>query len=125
MPDWALCPGPIEGTVKASSSKPASESVKLYVDSSQLEIRMFGSTKCVKCGGAAFKLQEITLHGAAYKMMAAQCSSCQTPFGLTDFFNVGQLLKNQEKTIANLEKKIGHVQSDISQIAYALNSLRR
>jgi hypothetical protein len=88
----------------------------------QLEIPL---TKCVKCEGAAFRLQEITLHGAAYKMMAAQCSSCQTPFALTEYFNVGHLLKNQEKAIADLEKKISHIQSDVSQIAYALNSMRR
>jgi hypothetical protein len=73
----------------------------------------------------AFRLQEITLHGAAYRMMAAQCSSCQTPFALTDFYNVGQLLKNQEKEIANIQKKIGSIQSNVNQIAYALNSMRR
>jgi hypothetical protein len=86
---------------------------------------MFGSTKCGKCEGASFKLQEIEMQGAAYKMMSAQCTSCQTPFALTDFYNVGQLLKNQEKAILGLEEKIGYIQSAISQIAHALQGMRR
>jgi len=86
---------------------------------------MFGSTKCGKCEGSSFKLQEIEMQGAAYKMMAAQCTSCQTPFALTDYYNVGQLLKNQEKAIADLGKKIAHVEGSVDQIAHALQGLRR
>jgi hypothetical protein len=86
---------------------------------------MFGSTKCGKCEGASFKLQEIEMQGAAYKMMAAQCTSCQTPFALTDFYNVGQLMKNQEKAIAALGQKVDHIQSAVSQIAHALQGMRR
>jgi hypothetical protein len=86
---------------------------------------MFGFTKCGKCEGAAFKIQEISPQGSAYKFYAIQCTGCQTPIGVTDFYNLGQLLKNQEKAIAALEQKIDHVHSTVSQIAHALNSMRR
>jgi hypothetical protein len=91
----------------------------------QPEIPMFGSTKCGKCEGAAFKIQEISPNGAAYKFYSIQCTSCQTPIGVTDFFNVGQLLKNQEKAMADLERKLDSLGSTVNQIAYVLNSMQR
>jgi hypothetical protein len=86
---------------------------------------MFGSTKCSKCEGAAFKIQEISPNGAAYKFYAVQCTSCQTPIGITDFYNLGNLLKQQEKAIADLDRKISSIQSSVGQIAHALQSMRR
>jgi predicted nucleic-acid-binding Zn-ribbon protein len=86
---------------------------------------MFGSTKCVKCESSSFKLEEIEMQGAAYNMMVAKCTSCKTPFGLTDFYNVGQLLKNQEKAVADLGKKIDGLEYTMGQIAHALQGMRR
>jgi hypothetical protein len=90
----------------------------------QLEIRM---PKCVRCDGQAFRVQEISPSGAAHKMYAIQCSnlSCQTAIGVTDFWNLGSLLKVQEKKIVEMEKKLSSVQSSVSQIAHALNSMAR
>lgn len=86
---------------------------------------MFGSTKCGKCEGSSFKLQEIEMQGAAYKMMSAQCTSCQTPFGITEYFNTATLLNKQAKEIAALEHKIDSIQSAVGQIARALHSMAR
>ncbi|WP_438273705.1 hypothetical protein [Nitrobacter sp.] len=86
---------------------------------------MFGFTKCGKCEGAAFKLQEVNVNGAAYRMYAIQCTSCQTPIGVTEYFDNGSLLKKQEKAIADLGQKISHIENAVNQIAYALQSLRR
>jgi hypothetical protein len=97
----------------------------VFVSASQPEIPMFGSTKCGKCEGAAFKIQELSPNGAAYKFYSIQCTSCQTPIGITDFYNVGQLLKTQEKTIADLGQKIDHIQSAVGQIVRALQSMGR
>lgn len=88
----------------------------------QLEDIVFGSTKCAKCDGTSFKLQQTELQGAAYKMMVAQCTSCSAPFGITDFYNVGQLLKNQEKAIGGLETKLNQIEHTLSQIVHVLNS---
>ena len=85
---------------------------------------MFGLTKCGKCEGTSFKLQEMSPVGSAYKFFAVQCSSCQTPIGVTDYYNIGQLLKNQEKTIASLEQKLSHIEDSLNQIAHVLNHIR-
>jgi hypothetical protein len=42
-----------------------------------------------------------------------------------DYYNIGQLLKNQEKAIADLGQKLSHVESSVSQIVYALQGMRR
>ena len=86
---------------------------------------MFGSTKCGKCEGASFKIQELTAQGAAYKFYSVQCASCQTPIGITDYYNLGSLLKGQEKQIAELQAKVDAMGHTINQIAHALNHLAR
>jgi hypothetical protein len=86
---------------------------------------MFGSTKCVKCEGTSFKMQEIELQDAAYKMMVAQCTSCQTPFGVTDYLNTAVLLQNQDKVIADLQQKIDSIQSGVGQIIRAMQLMSR
>jgi len=86
---------------------------------------MFGSTKCGKCESAAFRVQEITPADSSYKMFAIQCSACQTPIGITDYYNSGVLLKQQEKAIADLDQKIAHIGNAVDQIAYFLQSTRR
>jgi hypothetical protein len=77
-------------------------------------------TRCGKCEGAAFKVQEISPSGSAYKMYSIQCSACQTPIGVTEFYSVGALLKSQEKVIADLGKKISQIENAVSQIARAM-----
>jgi hypothetical protein len=91
----------------------------------QLEILMFGSTKCGKCESAAFKVQEISPAGARYKMFTVQRSSCQTPIGVTDYYNLGSLLKDQEKKLEEMDSRLSRIQNDMHQIAQALNTMRR
>jgi predicted nucleic-acid-binding Zn-ribbon protein len=86
---------------------------------------MFSSTKCSKCENRAFKLEEINVQGSNFKMFAVQCVSCSTPFGITEFYDNGALLKEQEKAIAGLEKKIDHLQYGMGQVIHALQSMRR
>jgi hypothetical protein len=86
---------------------------------------MFGSTKCGKCDGAAFRVQEISPSGAQYKLYTVQCSSCQTPIGITDYYNLGSLLKLQEKAIAGLESKLDAMTHTMNQMAHVLNQMMR
>lgn len=81
---------------------------------------MFGTTKCGKCEGASFRVQEISPTGAQFKLFTVQCSSCQTPIGVMDFYNIGQLLKDQEKVIADLGKKLANIESSINQISRSM-----
>lgn len=59
--------------------------------------------------------------GSAFKFMAIQCKSCGTPFAVTDYYNTGALLKEQEKKIAGLESSLNSIQHTLNQIAYVLN----
>ena len=81
--------------------------------------------KCVKCETSVFGIQEISPSGGQYKMYAIQCISCQTPIGVTDYWNVGTLLKNQEKKMAELESQLSSIQSSVTQIARALKATGR
>jgi len=81
---------------------------------------MFGFTKCGKCEAAAFKIQEISPQGAAYKFYAIQCTGCQTPIGVTDYFNIGAIAKKQEKKLEEMEQKLSQIQHDVHQIAQAM-----
>lgn len=83
-------------------------------------------TRCAKCDSGYFTLEVIEPAGSGFKLNAVQCSSCGAPFGVVDYYNLGQLLKNQEKSIANLESKVDSMAHTLNQIAYALNqSMRR
>jgi hypothetical protein len=91
----------------------------------QLEIPMFGMTKCGKCEGGSFKIQEISPNGSAYKFYAVQCMGCQTPIGITEYYSVGQMVKNQEKEIADLGSKLDGMAHTIDQMAHAINQMGR
>lgn len=86
---------------------------------------MFGFTKCGKCEGASFKLQEIIVQDAAYKMFAIQCVGCQTPIGITPYYDSGTLLKQQEKTIAALSSKVFQMEDTVNRIAHTLRGMQR
>jgi hypothetical protein len=86
---------------------------------------MFGSTVCGKCEGSSFRVQEISPSGAQYKMFAVQCLACKTPIGVTDYYNVGSLLKQQEKAIVDLQSKLNGMGQQLNQIAHFLNQMQR
>jgi hypothetical protein len=50
-------------------------------------------SSCVKCGGNRFEMTEQEPSGSAYKYMFIQCSSCGGVAGVTEYFNVGVLLR--------------------------------
>jgi hypothetical protein len=49
----------------------------------------------------------------------------QTPIGVTDYYNVGSLLKQREKTLADLQSKLSIMSQQMNQIAQLLNQMRR
>jgi predicted nucleic-acid-binding Zn-ribbon protein len=79
---------------------------------------MFGfGTKCPKCGGGSFKLQEVDVQGAAYKMYAVQCTGCTSPIGVTEYYDSGSLLKKQEKVIAGMQQQLSNIEAYVQRIA--------
>lgn len=78
-------------------------------------------SKCAKCEGHSFRVQEVSPAGGAFKLSFIQCSSCGVPVGVMDYYNTGSLLKKQEKAIANLDGRLTRIEHAINQIAYVLN----
>lgn len=79
---------------------------------------------CPKCEGHSFRIQEVSPSGSAFKLNFVQCSGCGAPVGIVDFYNTGQLLKQQEKAIHDLTTRLSHIEHAINQIAYVLNNQR-
>jgi hypothetical protein len=82
---------------------------------------MFGITKCGKCDSTQFKVKEIEPIDSAYKLIAVQCNSCGTPFGVTDYYSAGTLIKNQEKQMKEMSDRLAAMEHTLRQIAHALN----
>ena len=88
-------------------------------------------SSCAKCGGGTFKVVEKEPNGSNYKVNFVQCSSCNTPIGVLDYYNLGTLMKTQEKTInginsntSNLDHRLSNIEHTLSQIAQFLNQRR-
>ena len=89
---------------------------------------MSGFTACGKCGGTSFKATAIEPIGCAFKLIAVECAGCNTPFGITDFYNAGalllqqeQMLKQQETQIGALDLRLREMEDVLQQIAHGLN----
>lgn len=82
---------------------------------------MFNPSSCAKCGGGNFKVVEKEPQGSNFKLNFVQCSSCNAPIGVLDFFNLGSLMKDQEKSIKNLDNRLSNIEHVLQQIAHFLN----
>jgi hypothetical protein len=49
-------------------------------------------SNCVKCGGIAFEAVEADVDGVAFKMLFVQCSACGGVVGVTNYFDVADLV---------------------------------
>jgi hypothetical protein len=81
---------------------------------------MTGSSSCAKCGNGIFKLVTQEPVGTDFKFSFVQCSSCNTPVGVLDYFNIGQLLQNQNKLIRNIQSRLTNIEDSIAVVARRL-----
>jgi hypothetical protein len=79
---------------------------------------------CPHCKGSYFECVEQSPSGSNFKVNFVQCSGCGAPFGTMDFYNLGALLKKQEKAIENVGSRLLQIENAINQMAYNLNKLR-
>ena len=86
---------------------------------------MFFSAKCGHCGGTRTKLGNIEPEGAQFKQSAIVCSSCSAILGVSDYYDVGHLIKEQEKEIEKLNRKVDQMSHVLNQIADFLNRSAR
>jgi predicted nucleic-acid-binding Zn-ribbon protein len=73
-------------------------------------------SKCPSCDNYNFTMVEHSPSMSNFKYMFIQCSKCGAVVGFTDFYNVGKLVKDQEKKINNIESQLNHLTSLISNM---------
>jgi hypothetical protein len=76
-------------------------------------------SKCVKCDGTSFRIQEQEPTGSNVKLMFVQCAKCATPAGVVDYYPNGPILRKVEA----LEKAIKKLEGDIGSIDYLVRQL--
>ena len=59
------------------------------------------TSKCPHCDNRTFELKEITPRNSNYKYNVLQCASCGSVLGVTDYFNIGALLKKDVEPVVN------------------------
>lgn len=68
-------------------------------------MKNYSNSRCSRCQGNQFEMVEDTPTGSAFKLMYVRCSSCKTVIGLTDYYNIGDLIyKLAEKLNIRLER---------------------
>ena len=65
-------------------------------------------------------MKEIEPVDSTYKLTAVQCTGCGAPAGVMDFWNIGTLLKKQEKQISDMDTRLQKMEYTLNQIAQAL-----
>lgn len=85
---------------------------------------MFSVSTCAKCGKGAFKLVTQEPAGSRVKINFIQCSSCNAPVGVTDFFDTSALLEKQGEAIKKIDFRLSHIENTLNQIANFLNNPR-
>lgn len=83
------------------------------------------ASTCAKCGNVSFEVKTIEPVGGNFKQNLLQCRGCGAPVGVLDYYNLGGLLKDQEKEIAGLKRQLSNVESGIGQILQCLQRMQR
>lgn len=81
---------------------------------------MFSISSCAKCGGGMFKVVTQEPAGSNYKLNFIQCSSCNAPIGVVDYYNTGAQLEEQKALINKLGSRLANLEHNIYQIAQIL-----
>lgn len=60
---------------------------------------MARTSRCPKCDGTSFEMAEAKITGAAYRHYFIQCSTCGSVVGVTEFFNISNLIHQLAKKL--------------------------
>jgi len=61
---------------------------------------------CIKCGGTTFELRQAEPAGAMYVVVYLQCMSCGGVAGITDYFDIGTVVKQMEAEVKSLQEAV-------------------
>jgi hypothetical protein len=79
-------------------------------------------TKCSQCGGTFWEVKTLEPAGSKLKQNVLQCSACGVPVGVVELLNAGIMLREQEKKLSDLAKKVGNISAALQSIQ---NAIRR
>lgn len=82
---------------------------------------MFSVSACSKCGKGSFKLVEVEPTGSRVKMFFVQCTACNTPVGVTEYYTHGTTLERLEK----IEAQVASLSSDLDSLRVQLHEVIR
>ena len=73
-------------------------------------------SKCPSCDHRMFEMVENEPYKSNFKYMFIQCSKCGSVVGLTEYFNVGKLVKDQQNSIDSLKKQVSYLTSLVESV---------
>jgi len=79
-------------------------------------------SKCIKCGGMSFEIQEQSPGQSRYKMYFVQCVSCGAPIGVTDFYNTSDRIGVLEDKINKLSREMSNIEFQIRDLVHRLKN---
>jgi hypothetical protein len=65
------------------------------------------SPTCPKCPSTSFETVVFTPHRSNFKLNSVQCASCGAVVGVLDYFNVGNLLTEQNEALRKIAAHLG------------------
>ena len=77
-------------------------------------------SKCGSCNGMSFKIVEQSPDGSAFKLLFVQCSVCNVPVGVMEFFNTGAKIEEQTKL---LKKDLSVISEQVTSLDHAVRQL--
>lgn len=80
---------------------------------------------CPHCQHESFELEETSPAGSAFKVNFIKCANCEAPVGVLEYYDTGDLLKEQEAVLAKMEKQISRLQSSVEEVQTKLHSIER
>lgn len=65
------------------------------------------SSKCPKCGNSTFEFARETPKESAFYYMFIRCDACGAVVGVTDGYNLGEMLRQQREAIRKIALHAG------------------
>jgi hypothetical protein len=73
-------------------------------------------SNCLKCNGTQFTVVTQSPSGTEFKLNFVQCSSCGTPIGVLEFYNIGTILTEQEKLLTEMSSQLSMMENKLKNI---------
>ncbi len=79
-------------------------------------------TQCGFCKNTNFEIAEHSPKSANYKSMFVQCTSCNAPAGVLEYYNNGAKIETLDKKVTALGK---HLSAQVAELDRLLRNLAR